>query len=73
MLPWVSVPTIHSLSPNTFFVLGERARVRGQGRAHSCKSWFEPTNTLETNSTRLSPIDNKPPPSPGAPAPRLLG
>ncbi len=30
MLPWVSVPTIYPLSPNTFFVLGERARVRGR-------------------------------------------
>jgi len=28
--PWVSVPTICFLSPNTFFVLGERARVRGK-------------------------------------------
>ena len=30
MPPWVSIPTIVSLSPNTFFVLGERARVRGK-------------------------------------------
>jgi len=96
--PWVSIPTIRSLSPNRFFVLGEReavkklkigssrqeacagapapprwnvrsarvfgcgfrtemgqdcpdsifhsfrARVRGQGRAHSRKSCFEPKN-----------------------------
>ena len=28
--PWVSIPTICSLSPNTFLVLGERARVRGK-------------------------------------------
>jgi hypothetical protein len=34
-VPWVSNAMISSLSPNTFFVLGERARVRGQDRAHS--------------------------------------
>jgi hypothetical protein len=28
--PWVSVPMICSLSPNTFSVLGERVRVRGK-------------------------------------------
>ena len=32
MPPRVSLPTICSLSPNTFFVLGERARVRGKTR-----------------------------------------
>jgi len=31
--PWVTSPTICSLFPNTFSVLGERARVRGQAHA----------------------------------------
>ena len=32
MPPWVIVPTICSLSPNTFLVLEERVRVRGETR-----------------------------------------
>ena len=32
MPPWVWVPTIGSLSPKTFFGLGERVRVRGKTR-----------------------------------------
>ena len=40
--PWVSIPTIVALSPNTFFVLGERARVRGQGYADSTNGCVEP-------------------------------
>jgi len=48
---WVSVPTICSLSPSAFFVLGERARVRGEGCAYFCKSCFEPRNILEINET----------------------
>jgi hypothetical protein len=38
--PWVSVPTIGPLSPNTVLVLGERARVRGEHLADSRNSRF---------------------------------
>jgi hypothetical protein len=60
--PWVSISIVSSLSPSTFLVLGERARVRGQSRAHSCKSSFDLRNIWRPTEreTRQS-ATNRPP------------
>jgi len=60
--PWVSVSTICSLSPNTCFVLGERARVRGKTRL-TCNDYASCQETFEYNETRDSPLGNQWPPS----------
>ena len=56
MPPWVWVPTIGSLSPNTFFVLGERVRVRGKTlliceNHASCREMFR-----EQRNARLATV-----------------
>ena len=38
VLPWVSVPTIPSLSPEALLVLGERARDEGEELRFVCDS-----------------------------------
>jgi hypothetical protein len=53
-----------SLSPNTFFVLGERARVRGQHLADSRHSRFVPVWSDNDNETPDAPLYNEWPPSP---------
>jgi len=61
--PWVSVFTICSPSPNTYFVLGERAGVRGKTRL-TCNDYASCQETFEHNETRDSLPGNKWPPSP---------
>ena len=66
MPPWVSIPTICSLSPNTLFVLGERARVRGK-TGSLAKIMLRAEKCLENNETRDSPLGNQWPPLPTSP------
>jgi len=70
MPPWVNVPTICSLSPNTCFVLGERARVRGKTQLMR-KSRFVPRTVWRTtkretrqSATNGPPLPTSPPESP---------
>ncbi len=65
MPPWVSVSTSSTLSPNTFSVLGERARVRGSRRADTPNSRFVPTRA---ESATKPEIGNR---STDAPSPHL--
>ena len=68
--PWVSIPTICSLSPNTFFVLGERARVRGrpllirENHASFRKAFREQRNARLATGQRTAPLPTSPPESP---------
>ncbi len=72
MPPWVSVPTICSLSPNTeppspSFVLGERVRVRGRHLADSRNSRFVLQGLTMTTKRETRPSITNGPPLPTSP------
>ena len=64
------VPTMFSLSPNTFLGLGERARVRGLGSTVSHNSRFVPTKHSWGNEAGDSDVAGTCPPSPSL-SPRI--
>jgi hypothetical protein len=65
--PWVSFPTMCSLSPNTFLVLGERARVRGQHLADSRNSRLVAEGLTRTTKRETCHSATSGPPLPASP------